>query len=133
MPEQAARSSAGSRGQAARARDRDLRRQERDLRRQGDVRPAGDGNRTARGERNLRAVPDFSSGSEREGLEAPPRRTVVIRGQVADRYSSAGRSSRSLRSDRDYGPLRLRPDRAALWAVLLGLALVVVALASAHI
>jgi hypothetical protein len=56
---------------------------------------------------------------------------VVIRGQVADRYSSRTRSSRSLRVSGSYG-LRMRPDRAALWAVLLGVALVVVALASAH-
>ncbi len=29
--------------------------------------------------------------------------------------------------------MRMRPDRAALWAVLLGLALVIVALASANL
>jgi hypothetical protein len=37
----------------------------------------------------------------------------------------------SHRISRSYG-LRMRPDRAALWAVLLGLALVIAALASAN-
>ena len=125
MPEQAARSRAGSRVTATTTRDRNLFQA-------GDLRPASDRNGAARGQRNLRAVPDFSAGSEPTGLAAPPRRTVVIRGQVADRYSSPRRSSGSPRVSGSYGPLRMRPERAALWAVLLGFALVVAALASAH-
>jgi hypothetical protein len=62
------------------------------------------------------------------------RRTVVIRGQVADRYGTRTPSARSGSRGRSssYGPLSMQPDRAALWAVLLGIALVIVALASAH-
>jgi hypothetical protein len=58
------------------------------------------------------------------------RRTVVIRGQVADRYA-ANRHWSSRRRSRAYH-LGMRPERAALWAVLLGLALVVAALLSAQ-
>jgi hypothetical protein len=60
----------------------------------------------------------------------PTRRTIVIRGQVADRYAPPRRSRRSGAVSGYYGP---RPDRAAKWAVLLGLLLVVVALVSAHL
>jgi hypothetical protein len=58
------------------------------------------------------------------------RRTVVIRGQVADRYSP---SRRPQRSGAIAGYYRPRPERAAKWAVLLGFLLVVVALLSAHL
>ncbi|MBV8941586.1 MAG: hypothetical protein JO321_03110 [Solirubrobacterales bacterium] len=60
-----------------------------------------------------------------------PRRTVVIRGQVADRYSLEPTQRR--RASRSYLPMQARPERAALWAVLLGLALVLAAIASAHL
>jgi hypothetical protein len=63
-------------------------------------------------------------------LTAAPRRTIVIRGQVADRYSAPrSRSSRRHSIAGSYG-MRMRPERAALWAVLLGLALVIVASAN---
>jgi hypothetical protein len=61
------------------------------------------------------------------------RRTVTIRGQVADR-----RSPRMIEIDRRRPPRRAReramsrPDRVALWAVLLCLLLVVAAATSAH-
>jgi hypothetical protein len=79
--------------------------------------------------------------------EAPPRparpaaarRTVVIRGQVAPR--AGGTESRL----REPGPARrrrprrpseriagTRPDRAALWAVMMGVFLIVVAVITAH-
>jgi hypothetical protein len=122
MSEQAARSTAGSRAIKARAQDRNLRQA-------AGVHPAGQANPATPRQRNLRAVPDSSPGSERAGTAAAPRRTVVIRGQVADRYTT--HASVSHRISRSYG-LRLRPDRAALWAVLLGLALVIAALASAN-
>jgi len=64
-----------------------------------------------------------------------PRRTVVIRGQVAP----------PLRPTAELGPARrrpprraserivgTRPDRAALWAVMMGVFLIVVAVLSAH-
>ena len=122
MSEQAARSTAGSRAVKARGQDRNLRQV-------ADVAPAGLANRAATRQRNLRAVPGSSPGAERAGTAAVPRRTVVIRGQVADRYAT--HATVSHRISRSYG-LRMRPDRAALWAVLLGLALVIAALASAN-
>lgn len=124
MSEQADRSSAGPRPLPTRTQDRHLRQV-------GGVQPAG-ANRITPRERNLRAVPDRSPRGE-AGLGAAPRRTVVIRGQVADRYSTP-RSPSSGRHpiSGSYG-MRMRPERAALWAVLLGLALVIVALASANL
>jgi hypothetical protein len=121
MPEHAGHSTAGSRAIATRARDRNLRQA-------ADLRPARQAIEATPRQRNLRAVPDYSPGSEPAGTPAP-RRTVVIRGQVADRFATP--SSRSRRISRSYG-LRIRPERAALWAVLLGLALVIAALASAQ-
>lgn len=82
-------------------------------------------------ERDLRAASGVSPRGGRNGSASAPRRTVVIRGQVADDYGSRRRSSRSLPISGSYG-LGMRPERAAFWAVLLGVALVVVALASAH-
>jgi hypothetical protein len=59
------------------------------------------------------------------------RRTVVIRGQVVDRYSPRRTTTRRPRSSR-YGRMSSRPDRIALWAVLLGVLLVLVAATSSH-
>jgi len=74
--------------------------------------------------------------------EAPPRparpvasrRTVVIRGQVAPPprpYVSTAARRRPPRrpSERIAGT---RPDRAAMWAVLMGVFLIVVAVMTAH-
>jgi len=55
------------------------------------------------------------------------RRTVPIRGYGAERNLPVGRPT--LRRHERPG---FRPDRMALWAVLLGLCLIVVAAASAH-
>ena len=66
---------------------------------------------------------------------AAPRRTVVIRGQVAPRVGgtpSAGPARRRpprRPSERIAGT---RPDRAALWAVMMGVFLILVAVLSAH-
>ena len=70
-----------------------------------------------------------------QGPSTPPpmRRTVTIRGQVAD-----PRSPRMIEIDRRRPPRRprdramSRPDRVALWAVLLCLLLLVAAATSAH-
>ena len=61
----------------------------------------------------------------------PGRRTVTIRGQVADRYATPRASSRR-RPERRYERSGFRPDRAALWAVLLGVMLILAAVTSAH-
>ena len=64
---------------------------------------------------------------------AAPRRTVVIRGQVAPppRGSSGPARRRPPRrpSERIAGT---RPDRAALWAVMMGVFLILVAVMTAH-
>jgi hypothetical protein len=61
----------------------------------------------------------------------PGRRTVTIRGQVADRYATPRPSSRR-RPERRYERTGFRPDRTALWAVLLGVMLILAAVTSAH-
>jgi hypothetical protein len=61
----------------------------------------------------------------------PGRRTVTIRGQVADRYATPRPSSRR-RPERRYERSGFRPDRAALWAVVLGVMLILAAVTSAH-
>jgi hypothetical protein len=62
------------------------------------------------------------------------RRTVVIRGQVADRYSPRRtpeqRARAASRARRQAS--RARPDRIAMWAVLLGIVLLVAAATSSH-
>ncbi len=57
------------------------------------------------------------------------RRTITIRGQGDERYHPP--TSRR-RPERRHERESFVPDRAALWAVLLGLMLVFVAVASAH-
>jgi hypothetical protein len=60
----------------------------------------------------------------------PGRRTVTIRGQVPDhRYVTP--SSRR-RPERRYERSGFRPDRAALWAFVLGVMLILAAVTSAH-
>jgi hypothetical protein len=65
---------------------------------------------------------------------AAPRRTVVIRGQVAPPprpYTAAPARRRPPRraSERIAGA---RPDRAALWAVMMGIFLILVAVMTAQ-
>ena len=59
------------------------------------------------------------------------RRTVTIRGQVADRYAAPSSSSRR-RPERRYERSGFRPDRAVLWAFVLGVMLILAAVTSAH-
>jgi hypothetical protein len=60
----------------------------------------------------------------------PERRTVVIRGQGTRGYApSRGGYEARLRPHERAG---FRPDRVALWAVLLGLALLLGAVTSSH-
>jgi hypothetical protein len=66
---------------------------------------------------------------------AAPRRTVVIRGQVAPRAGGIVSTGPARRrpprrpSERIAGT---RPDRAAMWAVMMGVFLILVAVLSAH-
>jgi hypothetical protein len=62
----------------------------------------------------------------------PVRRTVTIRGYGADRNLPWTDTSRRRPQRPVYERAGFRPDRVAMWAVLLGILLVVVAIASAH-
>jgi hypothetical protein len=67
------------------------------------------------------------------GAGVPGRRTVTIRGQGAERYPERRAvGSRRPRPERRHERAGFRPDRAALWAFLLGVTLIMVAVASAH-
>ena len=65
---------------------------------------------------------------------AAPRRTVVIRGQVAPppRASQPARPAAARRAARASASPARRPDRAALWAVMMGVFLILVAVITAH-
>jgi hypothetical protein len=54
------------------------------------------------------------------------RRTVTIRGRGSERYAAPARSARRSRR------AGARPDRIAMWAVLLGVLLVLAAATSSH-
>jgi hypothetical protein len=67
------------------------------------------------------------------GAGVPGRRTVTIRGQAPERYPARrADGSRRPRPERRHERAGFRPDRAALWAVLLGVMLILVAVTSAH-
>ena len=89
---------------------------------------------TARDEaREHPAVPDAAASHEwSPSGGVPGRRTVTIRGHVPDhRYVTPSQSARR-RPERRYERSGFRPDRTALWAVLLGLMLILAAVTSAH-
>ena len=69
--------------------------------------------------------------------EPGTRRTVVIRGQVVERYSprrEPAHAARTAARQRARGSQRTssRPDRIAMWAVLLGVLLLLAAATSSH-
>jgi hypothetical protein len=72
--------------------------------------------------------------------EAPPRvdrpvatrRTIVIRGQVAPPPRVVGPARRRPPRRVSERIVGTRPDRAALWAVMLGVFLILVAVMTAH-
>lgn len=79
-------------------------------------------------------MPSVEAPSRRGAVEQQPgeRRTIVIRGQVAPpaiQRTTARRRPPRRASERIAGT---RPDRAALWAVLMGVFLILVAVMSAH-
>ncbi len=82
---------------------------------------------TARSWTDADSLPEPDRRAHLRAVESPPpaRRTVVIRGQVAPARRRPPR-----RPHERVGP---RPDRIALWAVLLGVFLIVVAAMSAHV
>jgi hypothetical protein len=78
------------------------------------------------------AVAARPAGSPPTGGGVPGRRTVTIRGRGAERNLPWPEQSRRRPPRRAYERAGFRPDRVAMWAVLLGMLLVLVALASAH-
>jgi hypothetical protein len=76
------------------------------------------------------AAPAQSAAASSTG--APARRTVTIRGRGAESYLPWPNASRGRPQRRAYERTGFRPDRLAMWAVLLGLLLVLVAILSAH-
>ncbi|HEX7290597.1 MAG TPA: hypothetical protein VF250_05640 [Conexibacter sp.] len=83
-------------------------------------------------------MPPAEAPSRPARTAASPRRTVVIRGQVAPR--AGGTESTGLDGPARRRPPRraseriagTRPDRAALWAVMMGVFLIMVAVLTAH-
>ncbi|HXD66586.1 MAG TPA: hypothetical protein VNV17_18325 [Solirubrobacteraceae bacterium] len=88
----------------------------------------------------VRALDDWSSSEPHDTAPSPSslpggvagRRTVTISGRVPDhRYVTPRQNSRR-RPERRYERSGFRPDRTALWAVLLGVMLILAAVTSAH-
>lgn len=92
------------------------------------------GKRAVTGERRgERAYHGAEPRHEARGAGVPGRRTVTIRGQAPERYPARrADGSRRPRPERRHERAGFRPDRAALWAVLLGVMLILVAVTSAH-
>lgn len=67
------------------------------------------------------------------GTPIPGRRTIKIQGRGAERnLYLAGYQSRHRPSEARYKRAGFKPERVAMWAVLLGILLVLVAVATAH-
>lgn len=82
---------------------------------------------------NANGRPAAANGNARAaGSAVPGRRTVTIRGHGAERNMgmASQRSGRPTR--RAYERAGFKPDRVAMWAVFLGVLLIVVAATSAH-
>ena len=80
---------------------------------------------------NRRATGSGTQASHGTGV--PGRRTVKITGYGSQRnLIYASREPRRRPSERPYERAGFKPDRVAMWAVLLGVLLVLVAAMSAH-
>lgn len=83
--------------------------------------------------RHASELPSWQDGPSPGALGGVPgRRTVTIRGHGAERNLPWPEASRRRPPRRAYERAGFQPDRVAMWAVLLGILLVVVAVASAH-
>jgi hypothetical protein len=76
-------------------------------------------------------APERDRGDSQTG-GIPGRRTVTIRGYGAERNLPWPESSRRRPQRLPHERVGFRPDRVALWAVMLGILLVLVAIASPH-
>ena len=72
--------------------------------------------------------PSVAPGAVNGGVAG--RRTVTIKGRGAERYTPTDRKRPNNR--RPYERDGFKPDRAAMWAVLLGVVLILVAVTSSH-
>ena len=96
-------------------------------------RPARTGYRDARSAAAVGYRDARPAAPARPGTGVPGRRTVTIRGHGAEPYPQRrADGSRRPRPERRHERAGFRPDRAALWAFLLGVMLILVAVASAH-
>jgi hypothetical protein len=92
----------------------------------GAIESAGEYGESTAIEPMMRAGAPVASPAAPRGTAVPGRRTVTIRGQVAPRPAPR-------RPRRDpYDRVGSRPDRIAMWAVLLCVLLVLVAATSSH-
>lgn len=87
---------------------------------------------TASRPRSAPVVGEGISAPIRTDVASPARRTVKIQGRGAERPLPVPDPSRRRPQRRVYERSGFRPDRVAMWAVLLGLLLVMVAVASGH-
>jgi hypothetical protein len=79
------------------------------------------------------ARPDGPGAARPDGTGVPGRRTVKITGYGSQRnLIYASREPRRRPAERPYERAGFKPDRVAMWAVLLGVLLVLVAAMSAH-
>jgi hypothetical protein len=66
------------------------------------------------------------------GDGVPGRRTVTIRGRGSERYTPPPRDRSRRPSERSYERAGFRPDKIAMWAVLMCVVLILVAATSSH-
>ena len=66
------------------------------------------------------------------GAGVAGRRTVTIRGRGAERYAPPPRDRSRRPYERPHERAGFRPDRVALWAVVMGIVLVLAAATSSH-
>lgn len=91
--------------------------------------PRADGSRGAsEGPRAVGRAPASPPASG--GVGVPGRRTVTIQGRGAERYKAG--PARRRPAQRPYERTGFRPDRAAMWAVMLGVLLVLIAATSSR-
>jgi hypothetical protein len=93
----------------------------------GDAFASGSLGDSSSGDSPIPALPRPAASSA-----APIRRTVTIRGRGAEGHLPWPDASPTRSNRRAYERAGFRPDRLAMWAVLLGFLLVVVAILSAH-
>jgi hypothetical protein len=95
-------------------------------------RPPATAPRTAAAQPSAGGIGSQVAAAQPSAGGVPGRRTVTIRGYGAERNLPWPDTARSRPQRRPYERAGFRPDRVAMWAVLLGVLLVVVAIASAH-